>query len=1240
MAKKPNKQSAAQGVPVDAFILFNEKEKFVEKIVDELGSYGISTFFWRRDIKIGERWQETEDAVIEDAKTVCVFLGEAGWGPNHLRITNLVQEMRKPVIPVLIGTPPKDALEQAHGLFSLHRYIDLESPDSGGIERLAAEIKRMGVEAPDADRVESETGDQVADPLESTLPWIDRVVDILRDGDEEKRSNVLDEIKKQAKENRLALAARLRDEIRSGSDQRPGTEQAVAPDEDPEKSASIRSWLLSALICTGAEDDDSEELLLSHLRESFEPYPHVRFWVLAGLYQNGSRILPAAAEATSRDSRLEIRELSFAVKGTDISSVSERLLVLLLSEDFAARWSALRVLRIVPIIELVPYVCDILQRAEPGLGVAYDALYALSNPLLAPVAAERFDESPGLEETVRLVVAIASSANKNAIRNFAVLLIHFHEASLTEVLQRFLEDPSSRSTAENLISCVDALRGDEEENEIYIAGYASDFIDDKTQLDDSLGIEEDVKTLTAVMLAKDVQAPLAIGLFGDWGSGKSYFMQSMHASVEDLKANGSPELFRRDVCQIRFNAWHYVDTNLWASLVSTILERLAAHVSPEETPERKEAALIKELGTAQAIKEEAEAEKKGAQEQVTKKQNDLQELQRKREQKEIALTELRISDLALLFQEKPELKTELERSLKDLGVPAAVDSASDLSHVLVEANSLRSRATALALSIFQGKNVALIVGGLVLMLIVIPLYGPSIIGRITSSQWVIETSELLGKITVALGSVTLVLRTAVSKLKSGLERVEQAKLAIDKRIAEKRQNPSAEENELQNEIAGLKAREHEAISHLDAAAAKVVQLEEQIRAIEEGRSLARFLAERTNSEDYRKHLGLISTIRKDFDSLAKTLSQPAITEKGPRLAVDRIILYIDDLDRCPEDKVMDVLQAVHLLLAYPLFVVVVGVDPRWLLHSLGKTYSAFQVNNAETDGMWRTTPQNYLEKIFQIPFNLNRMTGPGYGKLLTTLMGAPTSKNGSSTESSELHEMGNGPGIPAVEGSSVSPSSDLQGAIDVTNGKEIPVTQANVSSDVENSPLQAAATQAATATVRTNGKKDHFVVRKEALMIQPWEREFAEQLYPLIPTPRAAKRFSNIYRILKARIRREDLGIFEGTKVAPGTFQIPMLLLAMLIGSPEVCAKLFPIIKEQSEHGVDVGMIFGSLITNNPDIATLHSRIRPIISRPVFPKTPQVYVDWVPRVARFSFDAGRAVQAGESGDSRAQPVAA
>ena len=63
--------------------------------------------------------------------------------------------------------------------------------------------------------------------------------------------------------------------------------------------------------------------------------------------------------------------------------------------------------------------------------------------------------------------------------------------------------------------------------------------------EDLLGIRKEVEALCAVLAASDVTPPLSIGLFGDWGSGKSFFMRKMEQEIEDLKnaargAEGTP----------------------------------------------------------------------------------------------------------------------------------------------------------------------------------------------------------------------------------------------------------------------------------------------------------------------------------------------------------------------------------------------------------------------------------------------------------------------------------------------------------------------------------------------------------------------------------------------------------------------------------------------------------------------------------------------------------------------------
>jgi len=123
------------------------------------------------------------------------------------------------------------------------------------------------------------------------------------------------------------------------------------------------------------------------------------------------------------------------------------------------------------------------------------------------------------------------------------------------------------------------------------------------------------------------------------------------------------------------------------------------------------------------------------------------------------------------------------------------------------------------------------------------------------------------------------------------------------------------------------------------------ELHSRIDALSADRQLADFIERRRASTDYKQHLGVIAKAYSDFEELSTLLARvkneitraPATAKDTanrkllPR--IDRIVLYIDDLDRCPESKVVAVLQAIHLLLFFPLFVVVVGVDSRCILLS-------------------------------------------------------------------------------------------------------------------------------------------------------------------------------------------------------------------------------------------------------------------------------------------------------------------
>jgi hypothetical protein len=99
--------------------------------------------------------------------------------------------------------------------------------------------------------------------------------------------------------------------------------------------------------------------------------------------------------------------------------------------------------------------------------------------------------------------------------------------------------------------------------------------------------------------------------------------------------------------------------------------------------------------------------------------------------------------------------------------------------------------------------------------------------------------------------------------------------------------------------------------------ARVGELGRELAELSPGQRLYGFVTERAASADYRRELGLISTVRQDFEQLIELMTdwRRAPDDAAGRRPIDRIVLYIDDLDRCSPEQVVDVLQAVHLMVA-------------------------------------------------------------------------------------------------------------------------------------------------------------------------------------------------------------------------------------------------------------------------------------------------------------------------------------
>ena len=730
--------------------------------------------------------------------------------------------------------------------------------------------------------------------------------------------------------------------------------------------------------------------------------------------------------------------------------------------------------------------------------------------------------------------------------------------------------------------------------EPWIAGYVSDVV---RREDDALGIDVDVQTLCSVILARDVSPPLSIGLFGDWGTGKSFFMERMRTEIEiatEPSAEHSSSKFHTNVAQITFNAWHYVDANLWASLVNHILESLVKRIAPAADDLMVRQKLLGELQTAKELKAEAMEEKSRAENERASIEKQLKDLAELRTAKQTQLSSLRTEDIWKAVKDDDELRKSLGDALDNLGIPSFLAGFDDLDAIALSASSLGNRVYAIGLSLLRDKRKFPLLTLIVASLVGVPILAWLLGKWLPAQPWVTTISSIGAGFTTVAVAIAAALREPFAKVSSYLKKLEAARNKALEVLNAKRNEKSATEIKIAGELESIKVTEATAALQLGAAEVQVRNVEAKIREIDEGRNLAKFILARSEAGDYRKHLGLISTIRQDFENLSRLLQIAGRESQNPS-TVERIILYIDDLDRCSSDRVVELLEAIHLLLAFDLFVVVVGVDPRWLMHSLEEKFSAFSDHHVQgyaEDQAWVTTPQDYLEKIFQIPFALRKMSPTGFATLIRGLL--PVTASAPAFEQS----------IPGD-----APRTS-QGNFAQERPQTTAATPMNDSSTAQSS-------NANSIPIRTKAVRQ---LNEESLTIRTWEVDYAALLSSFITTPREAKRFANIYRLIKAPLSPEDLVTFEGTAASRGEFQAAMLLLAIVTGFPQLSARLFRAFEDQQTPSTTPQQIFADVRKYLPE-SSLTAQLQDCLTR--FPTdvslTRQSYLKWIPRVARFSF---------------------
>lgn len=513
---------------------------------------------------------------------------------------------------------------------------------------------------------------------------------------------------------------------------------------------------------------------------------------------------------------------------------------------------------------------------------------------------------------------------------------------------------------------------------------------------DLLNVGAEVETFARFVAARDTHLPLAIGVFGDWGHGKSFFMQAVKKRVKQFaeqarktEVAGGTSPFHPHIAHIEFNAWHYIEADLWASLADHLFTQLDRHFQTKPDEQAQARKLLDELDSAKAVARETEQQEQAAQKRLDTAHAQLQETQAAyatalgtREMQRITWP------TAGKILAKQALSTpELQQAWRDLGMPAEIASGERVRASLddLQRTAGSARATWRALTAGTGWNRP------TLWLTLAFLCLSPLLAFVLSTPVGEEERTLLGMlIGGACGAIPFVrqLCTLWRTAQDALAKLTTAKDTIAKGVTSEQNKAVHTMAEAEAAVAAQAAALEQARTARSEAADKLTALQQQIEASTPQERMRRFLAERVADGTYAGKLGIVATIRKDIETLTDLLL-PTKQDKDPTLPrLDRIILYIDDLDRCPAPLVVKVLQAIHLLLAFRLFVVVVAVDVRWLMASLKNSYPHLLADGSRTDDETEDRPastHDYLEKIFQLPYWVQPMGGDaasGYARRL------------------------------------------------------------------------------------------------------------------------------------------------------------------------------------------------------------------------------------------------------------------
>lgn len=618
---------------------------------------------------------------------------------------------------------------------------------------------------------------------------------------------------------------------------------------------------------------------------------------------------------------------------------------------------------------------------------------------------------------------------------------------------------------------------------------------------DLLDADRDARAIAALVSARDVRPPLSVGLFGAWGSGKSFILDQV---TRLLKAGNRPEGYLRHIEVVEFNAWQYAEANLWASLVDRVLQVIAPVRPPAVPPEVSEADT--RATAALTVANAAAVKVDGAR--------------------------------TALEGARQKLETQRRRAAW-LGAAVLVLAAAAVVATLFGA----------AGRLLAGSSAAL--------------------ALLSAAAGVVARARKAGQEATDIADAG---RSGIATVGRLLGRPEE--LAVHAKAAELR-------------------RVEDQLAEARADADRLVAARDQVTRLATEQPLGALLHRLATISEYRDQLSLVTRTREHFQAVDNAIRQsrrlagtsasgtdadngsaPVAPLDPAAPALERVVIVIDDLDRCPPEKVVNVLEAVHLLFSFEMFVVLIAVDTRWLEQSLRIRYRQLLGRSATA------APTDYLEKIIQIPLHLLPLDDTMVHAMIAGLSGTTDEPSSPAPPEPDLPEPQHG-------------QPDQSAAPSRVDGRPLAATVPRVPLE----PLPA-------AVIGITGAEAAAMSGAASLVGT---------------TPRAVKRFVNTYRLLKARSVHPQAfdSPGEGPDSALGDHEVIAFLLAVVSGSPVAAEPVLSALiaappKTSAEEAVrDLP----------PEAAVVRSWLA--LHRRYADAPAERYAWWAREVARFSFTPPR-----------------